>query len=540
MSAITALPSSDVRAPIGAGLGLMTGALSLSGGAITLDLFGRGWLSPALAVSWCVAWFLITVASAFALTMGRSPSRRAIDIRRASLVYFLVGFGILSLGWRAQFSGTAGVVDQESVPRALVISQAAVVAWAVGFRFLGLGVLARLMTVARGVAAPPGTWHLRSPYVPVLLYLPSAASTIYRLRAGSFAYLADPNALIASPTSLGPLLSMGEQLGKAAVVIAALGVIQARRYRHRAVIVFALLVAAELGIGAFSGTKAPFILLALAVAVPFFARQARISWKVLAATIIIFSIGTSFTGAYRVRLIETGGRLQGEQALDAFADTSLETLQPTRLFETIADGTLSLGPRLRQIDNVALVAQRSPGEIAYRSPSRLLTDPISNLVPRAIWPSKPVVTTGLDFSREYYNLPSSLLTSSAVTVTGDLFRHGGVGTVIVGMALLGAVVRLVDEHWHPARDLRLSVLYVSVFLTLVNLESAVASMLTGFPLAILTGLLASRLAFASNRDDSMVERRSAGVDLPRSMGQGVLQRTGPSSGSLYLGTSCGI
>lgn len=495
MSTYTAMPSIRVRIIGRTGLGLTAIALCLAGAFFAKDAFDRGRLSPAAGVTWGVVWVVATVASAAVLTSGTSHRTRAIDIRRGTLVYFLISFGLLSIGWRGRPVGAVEVVDQAIVPAALLVVQAAIAAWAVGFRFLRLTLLSTVMSSTRSMVAPPGLWRLRSPYVPILLYLASAASTAYRLHAGTFAYLADANSLIQSPGSLGPVLQFGENLGDAAIVVAAIGVLLAEKNRFRPLMIFAVLTLAELGVGAFSGTKTPFILLAIAVAIPFFANQRRVSWKVVAAGVAVLAIGTSFNGSYRERLVEQGGRLQGQQALGAFTDTAFQTIQPAALAKAVGDGTQALGPRLRQIDNVTVVVQRTPSEIPYRPTQNLILDSARNVIPRALWPGKPSVTTGLDFSRDYYKLPTNVLTASAITVIGDLYRHGGIVVVIVGMCILGAAVRLLDDSWHPVRDIRLGILYVSVFLTLVNLELDVSSLIVSIPVAVLSSVIASKIAY---------------------------------------------
>lgn len=474
-----------------AGVGLTAIALCLAGAFLTNAHSDYDASSGATRVTLGVLWFLGTVAAAAVLTSGASRFTRAIDMRRGTLFYFLLSFGILSLAWRHQLGGSSEIVNIGSIPKALLVAQAAVAAWGIGFRFLPMTLLRSFMIVARSIAAPSGPWRLRSPYVPILLYLASVASTLYQLRTGSFAYLADGRALIATPGSFGPLLELGEGLGQAGVVVAAVGVLTAKRDRLRATLIFIVLIGAEVGTGAFSGTKAPFILLAVSVAVPLFATRRSISWKLVLASLAVLAVGTAFNGTYRDKLNEPGGR---QRALDAFSATAAETLQPIALTNSVIDGVESLGIRLRQIDNIAIVVQRTPSEIPYRGTGNLLLDPVRSVVPRALWPTKPVVTTGLDFTREYYN--SSTFSSSAVTVVGDLYRHGGIVVVIIGMLLLGGAVRLADDYWHPFRDIRFAVLYAAFFLTLVNLESDVASVITSLPIALLSGLLASRLAFA--------------------------------------------
>ena len=67
------------------------------------------------------------------------------------------------------------------------------------------------------------------------------------------------------------------------------------------------------------------------------------------------------------------------------------------------------------------------------------------MVPRALWAGKPIFMTGLQFSREYYELPPSAYTASADTMIGGYYWHGGWIPVLAGMLIFGSAVRLLDN-----------------------------------------------------------------------------------------------
>ena len=46
--------------------------------------------------------------------------------------------------------------------------------------------------------------------------------------------------------------------------------------------------------------------------------------------------------------------------------------------------------------------QRTPDQIGFRSPIELIVGPLAGVVPRALWPGKPIPLTGLQVTQEFY------------------------------------------------------------------------------------------------------------------------------------------
>ena len=97
-----------------------------------------------------------------------------------------------------------------------------------------------------------------------------------------------------------------------------------------------------------------------------------------------------------------------------------------------------LAKRIRTIDTPAIIMQRTPSEIPYASPAQLLISPVVDLIPRIVWPGKPILAPGYQISQEYYQLPPQIYTSSNVTPEGDLYRHGGWFPLIPGCSCSAA------------------------------------------------------------------------------------------------------
>jgi threonine/homoserine/homoserine lactone efflux protein len=97
--------------------------------------------------------------------------------------------------------------------------------------------------------------------------------------------------------------------------------------------------------------------------------------------------------------------------------------------------------------------------------------------------------------QQYYGLPSTAYTSSAITPVGDLYRHGEWVPVIAGMFLLGCLVRLLDESLDVRVNPHAMFLVLLFFPTLVKSEDDWISMVAGIPAATLFWLVAVSLSF---------------------------------------------
>jgi hypothetical protein len=155
-----------------------------------------------------------------------------------------------------------------------------------------------------------------------------------------------------------------------------------------------------------------------------------------------------------------------------------------------------LAERIRTIDSPAIIAQRTPGQIPYSSPVQLLASPLVDLIPRILWPGKPILAVGYQVSQQYYQLPAQVYTSSDVTPEGDLYRHGGRIPLLAGMFLLGCGIRILDEVADLRRGVHGAFLIILVFPDIVQAGSDCATLLAGIPGMVLLWLAVVTTSFA--------------------------------------------
>ena len=154
-----------------------------------------------------------------------------------------------------------------------------------------------------------------------------------------------------------------------------------------------------------------------------------------------------------------------------------------------------MGQRIREIDNVAIIMQRTPDQIGFRSPVELIVEPLVGVVPRALWPGKPIGLTGLQVTQEFYESPA--VTASADTLVGGLYWYGGWLPVLAGMFLIGCAVRLVDEALDVRNNPHAIFFTLLLFPIVVRAEDDWLSIMSSIPATIFVWLLAVALTFRS-------------------------------------------
>jgi hypothetical protein len=495
---VTVLPraASDVRhvpqrAPVTA-LVLLFAAVVLLG--LTLAASDR----PTAAVVW--GGLALAAYAAGLLMLFRSGPAQDLGLARWKfgpwiLLWWGATFGIATMTWSQPQSGIAAEIAVPSVLRALWLVAVGLTVWAVGYR-VGPGRLAR-NAGHRAVAALQQrfTAEIRSCAAPWILYaIGSAARIATALTTGLVGYTGDVSSAVSTATGYGQILTALGLCAPLAVSAAALQV-----YRERlpgARVTLAVLLMAEIGFGAVAGQKENFVIAVLAVAIPFCVARRRVPRAALLALIAVFFIVViPFNQAYRDAARNGSETLTPGQAAAAAPGILGQTLASNSYGAVVSGSTIYLLQRLREIDNPAIVVQRTPQQLPFASPMQLIEAPVVDVVPRAIWPGKPILATGYQFSQEYYGLSSTVYTSSAITPIGDLYRHGGWIPVIIGMALLGCGARFLDDVFDVRSNTHAIFLALLLFPSLVGGEGDWITLLASLPATVLVWLFAVGVTF---------------------------------------------
>ncbi len=264
-------------------------------------------------------------------------------------------------------------------------------------------------------------------------------------------------------------------------------------------------------LGVLSGGKQYFLVAVVALAVVM-ATRGRFPWRSLLVALVLFvAVVVPFVTSYRHSVRTSRNSL----AVSDGIVTAPEVLRATLNKDPQDQLTWSLdylGLRIREIDMFAVMVQMTPGYYPYEPARDYLAAPVLGVVPRLLWPSKPVLDSGYRFAARYLAVSGGTYTAAAVPPAADLYGHGGVVVVVMGMFALGALARLVDRTLHPGRDLRLAIIYFPLFLTLTKSEADITSLIASLPVQLLTAVVVCRLAFRTSSTpeygDSKVESSS--------------------------------
>jgi hypothetical protein len=279
------------------------------------------------------------------------------------------------------------------------------------------------------------------------------------------------------------------------LAVAAASVRAYRAPRPAAWLTLAVLFTGAVIVGAVSGGKTSFVVAVLAVIIPRTMIRRRLAAGVIAAAIAFFLlIVIPFNLTYRAA---------------ARGAVTLSTSEAIATAPAIASGVLAsdfspsvlgqsvnyLARRVRTIDSPAIIMQRTPSQIPYSSPGQLAISPVVDLIPRILWPGKPILDVGYQMSQEYYQLPPQVYTSSDITPEGDLYRHGGWAAAIAGMFLIGCGARIIDEVTDLRRSIHGAFLIILLFPGLVQAGSDCATLLAGIPEMVLLWYAVTALSF---------------------------------------------
>jgi hypothetical protein len=220
---------------------------------------------------------------------------------------------------------------------------------------------------------------------------------------------------------------------------------------------------------------------------------------VVVGILVFLLVVIPFNQAYRTAVRGNAQTLTSSQAIDQAPEILRKTVSGHSLATVFPDSITYLLQRIREIDGPAIIMQRAGGQIAFSSSALLIEAPLVDIVPRAVWAGKPILATGYQFSQQYYDLPSTVYTSSAITPIGDLYRHGGWVPVIVGMMLLGCLVRLLDSVLDVRANPHAIFLVLLLFPALVKGEDDWITLLAGIPGTILIWLFAVAFTFRPRR-----------------------------------------
>lgn len=143
-------------------------------------------------------------------------------------------------------------------------------------------------------------------------------------------------------------------------------------------------------------------------------------------------------------------------------------------FAGFGDAVMRRQTEVAQMPGVIL--EQTPQDHRFRGWLEFLLIP-TMLVPRFLWPGKPQVTQGVEFSHEYLGFPLSSTSSTAMTIMGEAYMFAGFGTLIVACLIVGGAAALVFRLFIQSGMIPLGIAMIP---RLIDIDSQFSSMLLGF------------------------------------------------------------
>lgn len=459
--------------------------------AALLTMANATWLVPLNVRLVAVSLLLFTAGLILAAWVARPLTLRA-SLKQLKLgpwisVGYSIVFGLATLIWLRRPQGSSLLVDRNVLISAGLITFAGLIALLAGYR-------ATPAPLIRGISSFDATLRGASHGSPsgasvVVLWAMSLMGQALTIATGRFGYLSDPNAALNTTSSISAVLALLTQLGLLSSLLAAWRYATARTASSASLLTLVLL--SQVALGLFAAQKGQIIIQIIAAFIGYGVRRRIRIVPVAAAVLVIVFVLTPLITQYRSVVAAGGSRLSPAETLTS---VSVQELYSSTQTASPADSFYAFMFRLSRLGDVTIIVQKTPKQVPYASPVPLLEAPVLGLIPRSLWPGKPVLDAGVQMSSTYYELPTNVLSSSAMTPYGDLWRRGGLLVVLVGMAAIGMFARVVDGRaGNPMSDPRMLFLPMLLFTPLVKQESDYVGLLASFVGVVVLATLATRL-----------------------------------------------
>jgi hypothetical protein len=410
------------------------------------------------------------------------------------LASYALAYGVATVTWSQPQAGLVTEISVPSVLRALWLVAVGITAWTAGY-LIGPGLAAR-RCAGRAVRAIRRRFggQVRGAAPWILYGIGIAARLENAATSGVFGYVGNVSSAVTTASSYGGILGALSLCAPLGVAAAAMRVFIERR--RQAWVTLVILFSAEVAFGALTGVKGTFITAVIAVAIPLsVSRRGLPRVPLILGGLIFLLVVIPFTAAYRSVVRQGSVTLTPGQAVSAAPEILQQTVSGNSATSALPSSASYVMRRIREIDSVAIIVQRTPQQIGFRSPLQLIEAPVAGIVPRALWPGKPLNLTGYEFNQEYFDQPSTVYSSSADTFVGGLYLYGGWLPVLAGMFLLGCGVRLLDDELDVRVNPHGIFLVLLLFPQLVTGESDWGAVLSSIPATAFVWLLAIAVTF---------------------------------------------
>lgn len=247
------------------------------------------------------------------------------------------------------------------------------------------------------------------------------------------------------------------------------------RYTTGTTLLAGMLAATALARVLFSGSRGVLLTVVISIGLAYLlsGREFKFKQAVWAGALLMFAVVGGMIYGSTFRSVKG---TEERQDIGQYTENIFSTFEQVGRSNTTSSFDLaltSIAERLDGLSSVAVVVsnyeQLAPYEEGYGLDSNIQKDLMTFLIPRVIWPDKPVASEPRRYSDLYFNYSENSFT---ITPMGDLLRNYGVPGIFIGMLLLGILLRsiyraLIEDQqvvtWH-------AVMYF-MLLTAISYES---------------------------------------------------------------------
>jgi hypothetical protein len=189
------------------------------------------------------------------------------------------------------------------------------------------------------------------------------------------------------------------------------------------------------------GSKAITIVLVAVPIMAFWYTRRRLPWKTLTALGIVVVFGVfPFYNLFR--------SLDPYMPQDMRVELTYKTLASQTAGEYTERSIIAFQERMALVNSVAVVLRDVGRWVPYAHGETIFGPTLAFMVPRALWPDKPMFVTGRDFGRRFRVVGIvDKQTSIAPTVLGELYWNFSVPGILVGMFVFGLCMRLLYRRY---------------------------------------------------------------------------------------------
>ena len=177
-----------------------------------------------------------------------------------------------------------------------------------------------------------------------------------------------------------------------------------------------------------------------------------------------------------IRARFNAGEFDGRSVVEV-SNVALQALQSTWGTDVAASWDVVVNKVLGRQAVIAhtpgLIMLRTPSLVPYQGIGQLLAVP-AYIVPRALWPDKPVLSQGIWFSTTYMNMPLSTRSSSAMTIFGQGYILAGWMGTATALFALGFLLAFIFQN---TAGVGAFALYLALVPTIIQVEAEVTVMM---------------------------------------------------------------